>query len=100
MNTLRDLLSEEQIAKVRAPLEEAYWLPNKAFTSPGFFQLEATQLFANTWMSIGFAAEAVENGDAYPGTILGGIPIVMVREEKGKLRVFHNVCPRDGCLAI
>ncbi len=57
MNTLRDLLSEEQIAKVRAPLEEAYWLPNKAFTSPDFFQLEATRLIRapqkNLWVVLG-----------------------------------------------
>lgn len=51
-------------------------------------------------MSVGFAAEAADNGNAYHSTILGGIPIVMVRDEKGELRVFHNVCSRDGCLAI
>ena len=51
-------------------------------------------------MSIGFAADVRDMGDAYPTTILGDIPVVMVRDEKGALRVFHNVCPRDGCLAV
>ena len=100
MNKLHNLLTEEQIAKVRAPLDAAYWLPNKAFTSRDFFALEATNIFAKTWMSIGFSAEAPNNGDAYPSIILGDMPIVIVRDEKGVLRVFHNVCPRDGCLAI
>ena len=58
MNRLHELLAEEQIAKVRAPLEQAYWLPDKAFTSPEFFQLEADKLFSRNWMSIGFAADA------------------------------------------
>ena len=100
MSRLHELLTEEQIANVRAPLEQAYWLPDKAFTSPDFFQLEVDNLFSRTWMSIGFAADAPGIGDAWPTTILGGIPVVMVRDEKGVLRVFHNVCPRDGCLAV
>ena len=100
MNRLHELLTEEQIAKVRAPLEQAYWLPDKAFTSPEFFQLEVDNLFSRTWMSIGFAADAPGIGDSWPTTILGGIPVVMVRDENGTLRVFHNICPRDGCLAI
>ena len=100
MSRLHELLTAEQIAKVRAPLEEAYWLPNKAFTSPEFFQLEVDNLFSRTWISIGFAADVRDIGDAYPSIILGGIPVVMVRDEKGTLRVFHNVCPRDGCLAV
>ena len=100
MSRLNELLTKEQIAKVRAPLEQAYWLPNKAYTSPEFFQLEVDKLFSRTWMSIGFAADVRDMGDAYPTTILGDIPVVMVRDEKGALRVFHNVCPRDGCLAV
>ena len=100
MSRLDELLTKEQIAKVRAPLEEAYWLPNKAYTSPEFFQLEVDKLFSRTWMSVGFAADVRDIGDAYPTTILGDIPVVMVRDEKGALRVFHNVCPRDGCLAV
>ena len=57
MSRLHELLTEEQIAKVRTPLEQAHWLPNKAFTSPEFFQLEVDKLFSRTWMSIGFAAD-------------------------------------------
>ncbi len=100
MTKLRDLISEEQIAKVRSPIETAAWLPNSTYTSPSFFQLEVDKLFSKTWVSIGFVDDVRNCGDAFPLTTLGGIPIVMVRDEAGELRVFHNICPHDGCLAI
>ena len=86
MKRLHEMLTEEQITKVWAPLEQACCLPNKAFTSPEFFQLEVDNLYCKTWMSIGFAADVRDIGDAYPVTILGNIPVVMVRDEKGTLR--------------
>ena len=100
MNKLRDFITEQQIANVRGPSESATWLPNSTFNSSGFFQLEVDKLFSRTWISIGFTDDARDPGDAFPLTTLGGIPLVMVRDEDGKLRVFHNVCPHDGCLAI
>ncbi len=100
MTRLSQLLTESQIAKVRAPLEECHWLPNVAYTSEAFFRLEAEALFSKTWMSIGFACEAAYPGDAYPVTVLGKLPLVMVRDEVGRLRVFHNVCPHDCSKAV
>ncbi len=100
MRKLSQLLTENQIAKVRAPLENSYWLPNIAYTSGDFFRLETENLFSKTWMSIGFASEAEYPGDAHPLTVLGHLPLVMVRDEAGRLRVFHNVCPHDGSKAV
>ena len=100
MNRLQNLLTKTQIENVRAPIEQASWLPASAFTSHEFFQLEVDNLFSKTWISIGFIDDVRDPGDAFPLTTLGGIPIVMVRDEQGVLRVFHNVCPHDGCLAI
>ena len=100
MDKLRDFISEQQIANVRAAKELATWLPNSTFTSSGFFQLEVDKLFSRTWISVGFVDDVRDPGDAYPLTTLGGIPLVMVRDEEGELRVFHNICPHDGCPAI
>ena len=100
MSTLRDFLTNEQIEKVRGPLDQCYWLPNIAFTSKAFFKFESDKLFSNTWMSVGFAPEVPYFGDAHPFTVLGNLPLVLVRDETGQLRVFHNVCPHDGCKAI
>ncbi len=100
MKELSQLLTEQQIAKVRAPLQDSYWLPNISFKSHAFFELEAKKLFSRTWMSIGFSFEAEYPGDAHPVTVLGNVPLVMVRDEAGALRVFHNVCPHDCSKAV
>jgi phenylpropionate dioxygenase-like ring-hydroxylating dioxygenase large terminal subunit len=64
---------------------------SRAFTSREFFQLEADAVFSAGWTSVGFASDASEPGDAHPLAILGGIPLVIVRDANGVLRVFHNV---------
>ncbi len=100
MRKLSQFLTDDQIAKVRAPLQEAHWLPNVSYTSQDFFKFEAESLFSKTWMSIGFDFEAEHPGDAHPITVLGDLPLVMVRDEAGALRVFHNVCPHDSSKAV
>lgn len=90
------LLSTDERAALRAPIESASPFPPVAYTSQAFFDLEVERVFAPNWVAIGMAPSLPNPGDVQPLWIFG-YPLVMVRDDGGRLRVFHNVCPHDGC---
>ena len=70
-------------------------LPNEAYTSETFFRAEQKQLFARTWTCVGNACSVPNAGDLRPVGFLGE-PLVLVRNKKDEVRVFHNVCSHRG----
>ncbi|MFT5739598.1 MAG: choline monooxygenase [Gammaproteobacteria bacterium] len=74
---------------------EARGLPNYAYTSDAFFELEQQRLFASTWTCIGNACSLPEPGDLQPVGFLGE-PLLMLRNKDGQIKVFHNVCSHRG----
>ncbi len=89
------ILGAEAISRLEGPVETAAALPNAAYTSAEFLELENARLFARTWMLAGFAHEVPEPGDVKP-TSVAGAPIVLVRGKDGEIRAFHNVCRHRG----
>ena len=83
------------VAKVNGPTESATGLPNHAYTDPAFFELEREKLFSTTWSCVGQACTVPSPGDARPIGFLG-IPLLMIRNGEGEIRVFHNVCSHRG----
>ena len=47
------------------------------------------------WSVIGVASSVPNSGDAQPYSLLG-IPLIILRDKKKKIRVFHNVCSHRG----
>jgi len=80
---------------VLQPIASANGLPNEAYTSPGFAAVERDQVLAKTWTCIGVGAWVPRPGDLRPVQLLG-LPLLMVRDRAGTLRVFHNVCSHRG----
>ena len=77
------------------PTAEARGLPNAAYTSEAYLTFERDQLFAKTWSVVGLACDIPQAGDVKPVALLG-IPLVMLRDRSGEVRVFHNVCSHRG----
>lgn len=71
-------------------------LPAAAYTSQEFFDLEMKTVFANGWTFVGFAHEVAGPGDIMPSRA-GAAPIILVRDLKGNLQAFHNICRHRGC---
>ena len=65
------------------------------YISQELFELEATHLFANTWIYVGHASQIPQSGDYYTTTV-GTQPVVMVRQADGSIKVLHNRCPHKG----
>jgi choline monooxygenase len=90
-------LTKDQVRPLYRETGEASGLPGFAYTSEAFAAAEHRKLFARTWMCAGFAHEVANPGDILPRTIAGA-PILFVRNRKGELSCFHNICTHRGTL--
>ena len=88
-----------QRESVLAEIGAARTLPNSTYVSEEFYRLEVARLYHNHWVAIGFADQARNPGDLAPLELCGA-PLLLVRDQHDACRVFHNVCPYDGCLAV
>jgi choline monooxygenase len=77
----------------------AFLLPPEAYTDAGWFRKEQAGLFACTWQLVGDAAALREPGD-YLATTVGGVPLVLVVDESGTRRAFHNMCRHRGMVMV
>ena len=97
---LEDFLDDSMIAALKAPsLAEARGLPASIYTSDGFFALEQQRLFPQTWTGAAFESDVPAPGDAIPVSV-AGVPIIILRDESGTVRAFHNVCRHRATLVL
>ena len=96
---VKALLGAEGYAQAFAPIEEASGLPNAAYWSPDWLRLEQERVFRRSWVFAGAEAEIPEPGDMKPIEI-GGAPLVVLRDQAGEIRAFHNVCRHRGARLV
>ncbi|MCK0094244.1 aromatic ring-hydroxylating dioxygenase subunit alpha [Yoonia sp. F2084L] len=84
---------------VRKPIEQANGLPNAHYTDPGIFALEKDAVLCANWAGLAVAADVPEPGDAKPIEFLG-IPLLLVRDRQGQVRVFQNICRHRGMILV
>ena len=65
------------------------------YTSAEYFQREWKHMWMRTWQIAGMAYQAAEPGD-YLVADLGPESILVVRQDNGSFKAFHNVCPHRG----
>jgi choline monooxygenase len=76
-------------------ISESAALPNRAYTSHDDWLKERDTVIAQTWVGLGFSNDIAEPGSVFPIMFMG-LPLVMVRDQQGRARVFHNVCRHRG----
>ena len=87
------------LSSVRRPLAQANGLPNAHYIDPAVFDEEKhAVLFAN-WSGLAVAADVPEPGDAKPITFLG-MPLLLIRDRAGTVRVFQNTCRHRGMILV
>ena len=89
------LSTEQALTRLEGPLDAVKGLPNEAFTSQSFYELERESVFARGWSFAGRASTVPEPGDIEPIWVADQ-PLLMVRDPAGEVRLFHNVCPHRG----
>lgn len=92
-------LTKAEFDSVTASIEEARTLPARAYYTDDFFVLETARIFKRHWMALAFDSTLPDPGDMRPMELFG-MALVIIRGDDRVLRVFHNLCPYDGCLAV
>jgi len=90
-----DVIKKEKLDVVNKPIAEAHGLPNECYNSAEYTKIERKKLFEDKWVVIGVASSIPNPGDAKPFDLLG-IPLILLRNKKNLVKVYHNVCSHRG----
>ena len=84
---------------VRAPIDRACGLPNAHYTDPDTIAAETEAVLERTWTGLAVGADVPQPGDALPLSFLGQ-PLLLLRDDGGRLRVFQNICRHRGMILV
>ncbi|MGV6803753.1 MAG: aromatic ring-hydroxylating oxygenase subunit alpha [Ruegeria sp.] len=87
------------LTAVRQNIEAALGLPNAHYTDPALHTEEAQALLLDGWAGLAVAADVPEPGDAVPLEFMG-IPLLLLRDRSGDVRVFQNICRHRGMILV
>lgn len=79
----------------RVEINKAEHLPGHMYWSPDIFELEKEKLFMQDWLCMGRIEEIENPGDYMTFRVLGE-PVIIARDEAGKINAFSNVCRHRG----
>ena len=74
-------------------------IPARGISMRRSTRLECRKVFAGTWQYVG-RAEQVKDPGSFLTMEIAGEPILVVRDEKGSLRAFHNACRHRAAQVI
>jgi choline monooxygenase len=89
------VLAEAELERIAEGLAQGYTLPASWYTDAAILALEQERVFARSWQYVGRLEQVAEPGDFFTGRA-GQIPVVVVRDEDGRLNGFVNVCRHRG----
>jgi len=87
------------LSLVRQPIATANGLPNGHYINPAIFDEEKQALLIKQWAGLAVAADVPEPGDAIPMSFLG-MPLLLIRDKSGVVRVFQNTCRHRGMILV
>ncbi len=85
------IIDKEKLNIVNESIESAHGLPNECYLDGPYSKIERKKIFEDKWVTIGVASSVPHPGDTKPFDLLG-IPLIIIRDKKNQVRVFHNVC--------
>jgi choline monooxygenase len=96
---------------VNEQIECAQTLASRFYTDPAILAIERARIFHRTWQLVGTLSQGCGEANGVARTIadpetyftaeVAGEPIIVVRDQKGMLRAFSNVCRhRAGPIAL
>ena len=88
-------LTPTDIDSVQRPVEMANGLANAHYIDPQVFAEESEAVLKATWAGLAVGADVPNPGNAKPISFLG-MPLLLLRDQDGDLRVFENICRHRG----
>ena len=95
MSEIYKIIEKKKLEVVKKPISKAHGLPNECYTNKEYTLIERKKLFEDKWTVIGTASSLPKSGDVKPFDLLG-LPLLIIRNKKNKIKVFHNVCSHRG----
>lgn len=92
-------IAPQTLDAVRQPLETAHGLPNAHYIDADVFEVEKQAVLCAGWAGLAVTADVPEPGDARPMEFLG-MPLLLVRDRQGQVRVFQNICRHRGMILV
>ena len=92
-------LASDMFDAVLRETGEATGLPNQAYTGEDFLILERDRLWSRSWVCVGVASKLRKPGFVIPVEIVG-MPVILLRDQDGSVRAFHNVCSHRGAKLV
>jgi len=89
----------DDLASVRAPLDEATTLPGRYYHDPAVLREEMRRIFSSMWLCVGREADLARPGDFLTRSI-GDESVLLARDASGRLGAFYNVCRHRGSRLI
>ena len=87
------------LSAVQRPVAQANGLPNAHYIDEAVFAEERDAVLYATWAGLAVGADVPENGDAKPIEFLG-LPLLLIRDKDGQVRVFQNTCRHRGMILV
>jgi len=78
-----------------ATRREGCGMPRALYQSDALYEEELARIWRGGWLFAGFAVEIPNAGDFLTLTV-GATPILVLRDDGGAVRAFHNVCRHRG----
>lgn len=82
-----------------AHLVQADQVHRDLYTSPAVFALEMQRLWPRSWLFVGHESQVPAAGD-FITTVLGGQPVILLRQADGSTVVLHNRCAHKGAALL
>ncbi len=95
MNYLDISLFKQQLSNVKPPISTAHSLSPACYSDAEVLELEKKYIFQANWIGLG-RADQWQNSGNYSSLEIVGIPIIVLRDNKNKLRAFANSCRHRG----
>lgn len=88
-------VTADQVTAIAAGYDEdpsnSMSLRAEAYTEPKWHAVDQQAIFARTWQWICHVEKLAQPG-SYVAATVAGMPVVVVRDRRGELRAFYNVC--------
>lgn len=90
-----DQTERERLKNLIASRQPGYGLPRAFYHDPDLYQAELDVIWRGGWLFAGHACQIPQPGDYFLYEI-DGDSIIVVRQDDGSIKAFHNVCRHRG----
>jgi len=87
------------LSSVLRNVEDANGLPNEHYTCEQVFSAEKQAVLFDRWAGIGFVSDVPLPGDAKPISLMG-VPLILLRDHQGDIKVYQNTCRHRGMVLL